>query len=54
MELIIAATIAGIVFGIFVLWIIWRAVGNAMDWLIETFGNEEAAKHVRERRSNKG
>lgn len=47
MELLIVAVIAGAVVAVVVAWIIWRAVGNALDWLIHTFGNEEAAERIR-------
>lgn len=47
-----------VVFGIIVLvgslagaiWIvIWKATGNAFDWIIHTFGNERAAAEIEEK-----
>jgi hypothetical protein len=29
--------------------VIWKATGNAFDWLIHTFGNERAAAEIEER-----
>jgi hypothetical protein len=49
MELLIAAVVAGIVFAVAIMVVIYRAVGAAFDWLIYTFGNERAAREVEER-----
>lgn len=53
MELVIGAVVAAVLLGA-ALWIlVWRivsrAVDNGLDWLIYTFGNEEAVKRVKER-----
>lgn len=49
MELLILAVV-GLVVGAAIavtVWIvIWRATGNAFDWLIHTFGNERAAAEI--------
>jgi hypothetical protein len=49
MELLIAAVVAGVVFAVALMVVIYRAVGAAFDWLIYTFGNERAAREVEER-----
>lgn len=46
MEIIIAGAILGVVLALVILWIVWRAVGNALDWIIYTFGNENAARRI--------
>ncbi|GEM_PF-3862073 len=51
MELLIAAAVLGVVPAVVVWIVIWRATGTAFDWLIETFGNQEAAERVRKRRN---
>ncbi|MDQ3765796.1 MAG: hypothetical protein M3346_00395 [Actinomycetota bacterium] len=51
MELLIAAAVLGIILGVAVWIVIWRATGTAFDWLIETFGNRDAAERVRKRRN---
>ena len=51
MELLIAAGVLGVVLAVAVWIVIWRATGTAVDWLIETFGNQEAAERVRNRRN---
>lgn len=53
MELIIAGVIGGVLLAV-VLWkLIWivvsRAVDNATDWLVHSFGNERAAKEVEDK-----
>ncbi len=49
MELLIAAVVAGVVFAVIMMVVIYRAVSAAFDWVIYTFGNERAAKEVEER-----
>jgi hypothetical protein len=52
-EFLIAAVVAGVLFAVTMMVVIYRAVGAAFDWLIYTFGNERATKEVEERwRSN--
>ena len=51
MELLIAAGVLGVVLAVAVWIVIWRATGPVFDWLIETFGNHEAAELVRKRRN---
>ena len=50
MELLIAAVVGGILLAIALAVGIWkivsRAVDNGLDWLIHTFGNEQAAKRI--------
>ena len=53
MELLIGAVVAGILLAA-ALWIVlWRvvsgAVDNGLEWLIQNFGNEEAARRVEEK-----
>ena len=50
MELLIGAAIAGVIFAVVLAWIIWRAVGTALDWVIATFGNEDASRRVRSKK----
>lgn len=53
MELLIAATIGGVLLATVLMGLIWKvvsaAVENGLDWLIHTFGNERAAREVEER-----
>ena len=53
MELLIAALVGGILLAGAVMVVIWKvvsgAVGNGLDWLIHTFGNERAAREVEEK-----
>jgi hypothetical protein len=52
-ELLIAAVIGGVVLAGVLLVVIWKivsaAVDNGMDWLIHTFGNDQAAKRVEQK-----
>lgn len=38
MELLIGAVTAGVVLAIIILVVLWRAVSNAFDWFVQTFG----------------
>lgn len=38
------------VFALFTMTVIYRTMGNLIDWLILTFGNEEGARQVKRRR----
>ena len=53
MELILAALGAGVLLSIVVLAAAWKvfskAFDNGLDWLIHTFGNEQAAKKIEEK-----
>ena len=53
MELIIAAAIGGVLFGILLWKLIWNIVSpateNLLDWLIHNLGNERAAKRIEEK-----
>ncbi len=53
MELLIAAVIGGLLLAIVLMRLIWTivsgAVDNSLDWLIHTFGNENAARRVEEK-----
>ena len=49
MELIVfglVALLGGLALAAFVWVMIWKATGNAFDWLIHTFGNERAAAEI--------
>jgi hypothetical protein len=48
-ELLIAIVVAGAVFAVIMMVVIYRAVSAAFDWLIYTFGNDRAAKEVEKR-----
>lgn len=58
MELLLAAVIGGVLLAIVLMKIIWtvlsRAVENSLDWLIHSFGNEQAAKKVEEKWKQRG
>lgn len=57
MELIIfglVALLGGIALAVVVWIIIWKATGNAFDWLIHTFGNERAAAEIEEKWRKQG
>ena len=43
----IGAVVAAIAVAAVVAWVIWRATGAAFDWLVETFGNEDAVRRLR-------
>ena len=53
MEFLIAAVIGGVVLAIAVMTVLWKvfskAFDNGLDWLIHTFGNEQAAKKIEEK-----
>ncbi len=53
MELLIVAVIGGVALAIVLAAGIWkivsRAVDNGLDWLIHTFGNDQAAKRVEQK-----
>ena len=52
-KILVALVVIGILSIAFtiVLWnVVSHAVNNAFDWLILTFGNEEAARRLREER----
>ena len=46
MELVIAAVVAAFAIVAVVMWVVWRATGAAIDWLIETFGNDAAVRRL--------
>jgi hypothetical protein len=52
-ELLIAAVIGGFALAVVLMTVIWkvvsRAVDNGLDWLIYTFGKEQAAREVEEK-----
>jgi hypothetical protein len=56
-ELLIAAVIGGVVLAGVLLVVIWKivsaAVDNGMDWLIHTFGNDQAAKRIEQKWRNR-
>lgn len=56
MEFLIAALIGGVLLAVVLMTVIWkvvsRAVDNGLDWLIHTFGNEQAARKVEEKWRN--
>lgn len=52
MEILIAGAIGGLLLALLIMIVVWRAVGTAFDWLIETFGNDDAVRRLRERRGN--
>ena len=53
MELLIAAVVGRVLLAAVLMTVIWkvvsRAVDNSLDWLIHTFGNEQAAREVEEK-----
>ena len=50
MELLIGEAIAIVIFADELAWNIWRTVGNNIDWIIATFGNEDASRRVRSKK----
>ena len=53
MELVLGVLAVGVLLGIAVLTVAWkvfsRAFDNGFEWLIHTFGNEQAAKKIEEK-----
>ena len=53
MELIFAALAGGVLLAVAVITVAWkvfsRAFDNGLDWLIHTFGNEQAARKIEEK-----
>ena len=53
MEFLVAALIGGVVLAAAVTTVLWKvfssAFDNGLDWLIHTFGNEQAAKRIEEK-----
>lgn len=53
MEFLIAAVVGGVLLSVAVMTVLWkvisRAFDNGLDWLIHTFGNEQAAKRIEEK-----
>jgi hypothetical protein len=49
-EFLILAVAGSLVLALFVWVVIYRAMGNLIDWLIFTFGNDSAVKRVQEER----
>ena len=58
MELVLAAVLVGVVLMIAVITVAWkvfsRAFDNGLEWLIHTFGNEQAAKKIEEKWRQRG
>ncbi|HVL63552.1 MAG TPA: hypothetical protein VM573_00095 [Actinomycetota bacterium] len=52
MRAIVVAAVAGIILGIFLMFLIYRAVSNLIDWVILTFGNDEAVHRLKLRRGS--
>lgn len=48
-ELVVIGAVGGVALATLILVVLWRAVGNAFDWLIYRFGNERAANDVAEK-----
>jgi hypothetical protein len=56
MELIafeVLALVGGALFAGVVWVVIWKATGNAFDWVIHTFGNVRAATQIEEKWRNR-
>jgi hypothetical protein len=45
-----AVLVLACVLALFTMNVIYRAMGNLIDWLILTFGNEEAVRELKRRR----
>jgi len=45
--LVAVAALAGVVFAIVVMIVIYRAMSNLIDWLILTFGNADAVARLK-------
>jgi hypothetical protein len=52
-ELLVVAVLGGVALAIVLALGIWqivsRAVDNGLDWLIHTFGNEQAARRIEQK-----
>ena len=57
MEPVIAGIVGGVVLAAALLTVVWKvvsaAVDNGLDWLIETFGNEDAREDLERRRQER-
>jgi hypothetical protein len=51
--LLLAALAGGVFLALVLTRIIYRAVSNGLDYLIETFGNERAAEEIRRKREQR-
>lgn len=49
-TVLVAGLIAGIVLSIVVIIVLYRAISNVLNWAILTFGNDESARRVKEKR----
>lgn len=53
MELLIVAVVGGLLLAVGLMSILWKivsaAVDNGLDWLIHTFGNDQAAAKIEEK-----
>lgn len=49
---IVGVLLAAAAFAALILVVIWRAVSNVFDWVVETFGNEEAVRRHRRSRGD--
>lgn len=56
MEWIVGAAIAGVLLAIALFKLIWvivgSAVGNLFDWVVYTFGNEEAVRRLKQEKKD--
>ena len=52
--MLVIAAIGGVALGLFLWWVVFRAVTRAFEWLIYTFGNEQAAQRIEERWLQRG
>jgi len=50
LGIVVAVTILLIGVATVILKVVWHASGNLIDWIIYTFGNEDAVKDLKRRR----
>lgn len=50
LEFLLIAVVGGLLLGAFVWIVIFRAMGNLIDWIILTFGNAEAVERLKRER----
>lgn len=49
-EFLVLAVVGGVLLAAFVWIVIFRAMGNLIDWVILTFGNPEAVERLKRER----
>lgn len=50
LGIVLAAAVLVVSIVVAILKVVWVATGNLFDWVVQTFGNEDAVEEVRRRR----